>query len=135
MPAFAQIASADPAATVTACRSTATLGVWLGNLGVSPVILRLIALAFNVSSWLDAGRSGHAFALRFGKNLGEKVATARHIRTPSAVITTAMVAAAQLATLWLVYIVGNLTSLFLSLDAPANGRLDTITAGSAEHLG
>ena len=44
-----------------------------------------------------------------------------------------MVAAAQLATLWLVYIVGNLTSLFFDLVA-ANGRLDTVAAGSAERL-
>jgi hypothetical protein len=100
---------------------------------VSPVIIVLVALAFGVKSWIDGAKDTVDLAVRVGGVARRGYASLGPLQSVAAMIVTALVLVAQLGMLWLVYVCGNLTSLFVQLIA-ANGDISSVDSGPAQRI-
>lgn len=101
--------------------------VLLGQLGVSPVIIGLVGLAFSLKSWFDALQDGRAFAGKISGSIGRGIASLGTIPLGIGFMVVLAVSVAQLLVLALAYVFGNFVSIQFQMLAAGDdiGRLDS----------
>ena len=102
-------------------------------LHVSPVIITLVVLAFAMKSWVDGAKDTSEVVGRAGSGLRRAYGALSPLHGALATVTTALIVTAQLGMLWLVYVCGNLTSLFRHW-AGANGDISSVDVETAARM-